>query len=65
MSFHGNHLGASSWESDNSHIKHNILAATLFGQEEWQSNWGEVYEPHAVLIKFIKNAVSLSRFEDR
>lgn len=59
-------LGAASRKSDDSHIKHrNTLAASVFGQEEWQTDWGEVYGPHAVLIKFIKNAVSLSRFEGR
>lgn len=65
MSFRGNHLGAASWKSDDSHIKHNTAAATVFGREEWQTDPGEVYEPHAVLIKFIKNAVSLSRLEGR
>lgn len=58
-------LGLLAKSQTGSHIKHNTLAATVFGQKEWRSDWGELCKPHAVLIKFIKNALSLSRFEGR
>lgn len=58
----GYHKGVSTI----SPIKHHYaLAGTLFSQEEWHPGWRQLYKPHAVLIKFITNAVSLSRFEGR
>lgn len=49
-----------------SHIKHHYaFAETPLSQEEWHIGWRQPYKPHAVLIKFIKNAASLSRFEGR